>query len=98
MIFKDGKTFSAYVRSKLHSGYITITHVLIFEKVLKIVLSFLASGLSLRFQISLWISHEICRISHDFMKLNERPNIGKIYDCHHCYDCTCFCEVIIFYV
>ena len=22
MIFKDGKTFSAYVRSKLHSGYI----------------------------------------------------------------------------
>ena len=24
MIFKDGKTFSAYVRSKLHSGYITI--------------------------------------------------------------------------
>ena len=23
MIFKDGKTFSAYVRSKLHSGYIT---------------------------------------------------------------------------
>ena len=25
MIFKDGKTFSAYVRSKLHSGYITPT-------------------------------------------------------------------------
>ena len=24
MKFKDGKTFSAYVRSKLHSGYITI--------------------------------------------------------------------------
>ena len=24
MIFKDGKTFSAYVRSKLHSGYITL--------------------------------------------------------------------------
>ena len=24
MIFKDGKTFSAYVRSKLHSGYITV--------------------------------------------------------------------------
>ena len=23
MKFKDGKTFSAYVRSKLHSGYIT---------------------------------------------------------------------------
>ena len=24
MIFKDGKTFSAYVRSKLHSGDITL--------------------------------------------------------------------------
>ena len=24
MIFEDGKTFSAYVRSKLHSDYITI--------------------------------------------------------------------------
>ena len=24
MKFKDGKTFSAYVRSKLHSGYITL--------------------------------------------------------------------------
>ena len=24
MISKDGKTFSAYVRSKLHSGYITL--------------------------------------------------------------------------
>ena len=24
MKFKDGKTFSAYVRSKLHSGYITV--------------------------------------------------------------------------
>ena len=24
MKFKDGKTFSAYVRSKLHSGYITM--------------------------------------------------------------------------
>ena len=28
MKFKDGKTFSAYVRSKLHSGYITTTHKL----------------------------------------------------------------------
>ena len=26
MIFKDGKTFSAYVRSKLHSGYITLRY------------------------------------------------------------------------
>ena len=25
MKFKDGKTFSAYVRSNLHSGYITVT-------------------------------------------------------------------------
>ena len=25
MIFKDGKTFSSYVRSKLHSGYITLS-------------------------------------------------------------------------
>ena len=25
MKFKDGKTFSAYVRSKLHSSYITMT-------------------------------------------------------------------------
>ena len=25
MKFKDGKTFSAYVRSNLHSGYITLT-------------------------------------------------------------------------
>ena len=24
MIFKDGKAFSAYVRSNLHSGYITL--------------------------------------------------------------------------
>ena len=24
MKFKDGKTFSAYVRSKLHSSYITV--------------------------------------------------------------------------
>ena len=24
MKFKDGKTISAYVRSKLHSGYITV--------------------------------------------------------------------------
>ena len=28
MIFKDGKTFSAYVRSKLHSGYITLPYML----------------------------------------------------------------------
>ena len=27
MNFKDGKTFSAYVRSKLHSGYITIQNI-----------------------------------------------------------------------
>ena len=25
MKFNDGKTFSAYVRSKLHSGYITVS-------------------------------------------------------------------------
>ena len=30
MKFKDGKTFSAHVRSKLHSGYITI--VLVYAK------------------------------------------------------------------
>ena len=28
MKFKDGKTFSAYVRSKLHSGYITGIHIM----------------------------------------------------------------------
>ena len=26
MKFKDGKTFSAYVRSKLHTGYITLLY------------------------------------------------------------------------
>ena len=28
MKFKDGKTISAYVRSKLHSGYITLSSLL----------------------------------------------------------------------
>ena len=27
MKFKDGKTTSAYVRSKLHSGYITVAYM-----------------------------------------------------------------------
>ena len=27
MKFKDSKTFSAYVRSKLHSGYITLLEI-----------------------------------------------------------------------
>ena len=34
MVFKDGKTFSAYVRSKLHSGYITLGWVTVQDTVL----------------------------------------------------------------